>query len=146
MGASLSASHIIFFIAAVVTAGVIGAAFIGVGFTIASDMEHRTDAQSQDMMSSIAIANDPREVPYDGSELTFYVLNNGKVPIEADRLLVLLDGQLVDHSVQPGPGAETGWPAGSIMIVKVGWTAAPGDHVLTVTTAGGASDQMGFRM
>lgn len=146
MGASLSASHMVFFVAAVVTAGVIGTAFIGIGFVIASDMEHRTDALTRDMMTSITIANDPREVPYDGSELTFYVLNNGKVPIEADELLVLLDGQLVDYSAQPDPGSSAEWPAGGLMVVKVSWTAVPGDHILTVTTASGATDQIGFRM
>lgn len=146
MGASLSASHMLFFVAAAVTAAVIGTAFIGIGFTISSDMGQRTEALSHDMMTGIAIANDPREVPYDGSELTFYVYNNGKVPIEADRLLVLLDGQQVNCSVQPGPGSQADWPAGDMMIITVERTAVPGDHTLTVTTASGASDTLGFRM
>jgi flagellar protein FlaG len=147
MGASVSASHMIFFVAAIVAAGVIGTTIIGVSFIISEDLGDRTEDLSSEFATSITIANDPREVPYVDGQLIIYVLNGGRQVIDPGELLVLLDGMVVEYTPVPGPGSGVGWSAGKMMqlYIEFEWPIGSGDHIITVTTENGATDQLGFR-
>ena len=144
MAASHSASHMIFFVAAVIAAGVIGIAIIGVGQTIASDMETRSGDLSEKMLTSLSIANDPREVPWQDGNLTIYVRNTGQVSIKTDQLLVFLDGVRVEYEISRDGGSLTVWGPGDVLTIVIEQEVSPGDHIITVATAA-ASDQFGFR-
>ncbi len=145
MGASVSASHVIFMVAAIIAATAVGAAMIGIAFTLAEDLSDNSDSLSERMGSDIKIVNDPAIVPYVGGNLSLYVLNTGDRPLDNDGWIVIIDGRLVpnDNIVpqQSGPHFH-----GDVVELRVEYSLTSGDHTVMVRHGDRADDSMRFRL
>ncbi len=145
MGASVSASHVIFMVAAIIAATAVGAAMIGIAFTLADDLSDNSDKLSDKMGSDIKIINDPARVPYTNSNLSIYVLNTGDIPLDNKSWIVVINGYLVaDENVvpqQPAPHFHGDW-----VELKVEYFLGSGDHTVMVRHGDKADDTMRFRL
>ena len=99
--ASVSASHLIIFIASlVIAAGVVGTLTTGVD-RVSSAIDDRSLDVSQQVRMDMVIINDPgAESAYtQGEDLTLYVRNTGSqgVPIEASAVDIVFNGQFVSN-------------------------------------------------
>jgi len=100
--ASVSASHLIIFIASlVIAAGVVGTLTTGVD-RLNTAIDDRSLDVSQQVRMDMTIINDPEaESAYTvGGDLTLYVRNTGSqgVPIEASAIDIVFNGQFVSNS------------------------------------------------
>ena len=145
MGASVSASHVIFMVAAIIAATAVGAAMIGIAFTLAEDISDKSDSLSERMGADIKIINDPAIVPYDGSNLSLYVLNTGDIPLDNESWIVIIDGRLVpDDKVVPQQSAPHFH--GDVVELMVEYSMTAGDHTVMVRHGDRADDSMRFRL
>ena len=98
--ASVSASHLIIFIASlVIAAGVVGTLTTGVD-RVSSAIDDRSLDVTQQVRMDMAIISDPGSGTYDdGSDLTIHVRNTGSqgVPIEDSAFDIVLNGQFVGN-------------------------------------------------
>ncbi|MEA1930936.1 flagellar protein G [Halohasta litorea] len=97
--ASVSASHLIIFIASlVIAAGVVGTLTTGVD-RVSSAIDDRSLDVSQQVRMDMAIISDPSDTPYSGDELTIHVRNTGSqgVPTEPSAVDIVLNGQFVGN-------------------------------------------------
>lgn len=145
MGASVSASHVIFMVAAIIAATAVGAAMIGIAFNLAEDLSDNSDSLSERMGSDIKIVNDPAIVPYSGGNLSLYVLNTGDIPLDNESWIVVIDGRLVpDENVVPQQAAP--FFHGDIVELRVQYSLTAGDHTVMVRHGDRADDSMRFRL
>lgn len=145
MAADSSVSHIMFFIAAVLVAGSLAGAFIGIANSMGQTIEDRGDAIGDQLQSDITIINDPVVVPYSDSTLTLYVKNTGTATLTKTDLTILVDGLFWNYTIAGG-SAGAGWLPQKVLELEIEVVLLPGDHVAKVVTANGVSDQMQFRI
>ncbi len=145
MGASVSASHVIFMVAAIIAATAVGAAMIGIAFTLAEDLSDNSESLSEKMGSDIKIVNDPAIVPYVGGNLSLYVLNTGDIPLDNESWIVVIDGRLVPNAnVVPQQSAPHFH--GEVVELRVEYSLTAGDHTVMVRHGDKAFDSMRFRL
>ena len=128
--ASVSASHLIIFIASlVIAAGVVGTLTTGVD-RVSSAIDDRSLDVTQQVRMDMAIISDPSNTPYDTAEtgtnnLSVHVRNTGSqgVPIEASAVDVVLNGQFigndniaVEDANNPGSGV---WRSGEVVEIVI---------------------------
>ena len=140
--ASVSASHLIIFIASlVIAAGVVGTLTTGVD-RVSSAIDDRSLDVSQQVRMDMAIISDPSNVEYDSGsdELTIYVRNTGSqgVPTEGSALDIVLNGEFIGNSrltVEDVNDASSGvWrPNDVVSITITGVTSISGDNRLFLT-------------
>jgi len=101
--ASVSASHLIIFIASlVIAAGVVGTLTTGVD-RVSSAIDDRSLDVSQQVRMDMAIISDPADADYvttsDPNELTIHVRNTGSqgVPTEASAVDIVLNGNFIGN-------------------------------------------------
>lgn len=146
MGVDTSITHAIFFIAAVVVAVALAAAFTGIIYSMSEDIEDKSDAMSDEILTEILIINDPIMVPYENSNLTLYVKNIGSTYLMPDDVVVMIDGQIMNVNVELlEAGAQVCNPA-EVMKLTVEVTLTSGDHRAKVIASSGSSDTMAFRI
>ena len=148
--ASVSASHLIIFIASVlVAASVAGTITNTVGDLSGAMTEQGVDV-SNEVRTDIEIISDPGASVYDrdgNGNVTLLVKNTGsnRLPARADGLDVILDGRLkgnVTVTVVSGDDLEV-WGPGDVVRVEIDApTLASGDHRVQLTLNG---DQEVFR-
>ena len=112
MGFSLTGSHVVFFIAALVIAGVVSGVFVAVTLDVSNSLSNRGDRVKDELDTDFEIINDPDNIPTAGSDYIFYIKNIGGCEIATSNTTfqVFLDGDLVavanynftDTSIQPG--------------------------------------------
>lgn len=110
MGFSLTGTHVVFFIAAVVVAGAVSGVFIGVIQGITNSFQNRGDRVEENLDIEFKIINDPDNIPIEGSDYLFYLKNIGerKIPTTNDTFTIFIDGEIVstdnfnfsDNSIQ----------------------------------------------
>lgn len=147
MGASVSASHVIFMVAAIIAASAVGAAMIGIAFTLAEDLSDNSEKLSESMGTDIKLVNDPAMMLYDpNDELLFlYVLNNGDRSLDDTGWIVIINGQLIpDASVTPVTASP--YRNGDVAVLMVGVDLSPGDHTVMVRYGSMADDSLRFRV
>ena len=140
--ASVSASHLIIFIASlVIAAGVVGTLTTGVD-RVSSAIDDRSLDVSQQVRMDMAIISDPSNFEYDSGsdELTIYVRNTGSqgVPTEGSALDIVLNGEFIGNSrltVEDVNDASSGvWrPNDVVSITITGVTSISGDNRLFLT-------------
>ena len=103
--AGTSASHIIWFIAAVLAATALSGVMVTTVFQMADNMEERGRALSDELSCAISIENDVTMVPYNNTtfELTIYLKNIGSKEIYYEGsnytfLLLVTGGNLTGSS------------------------------------------------
>ncbi|MEM0449569.1 MAG: hypothetical protein QW520_07105 [Methanomassiliicoccales archaeon] len=146
MAADSSVSHIMFFVAAVLVAGSLAGAFIGIANSMSKTIENRGEALGHQLQSDITIINDPVIVPYSDCILTLYIKNTGTATLTRNDLTILIDGLFCNYTVESSATAPTGWLPQKVIEVKIHVVLSSGDHVAKVVTANGACDQFWFRI
>ncbi|WP_253738807.1 flagellar protein G [Halohasta salina] len=124
--ASVSASHLIIFIASlVIAAGVVGTLTTGVD-RVSSAIDDRSLDVTQQVRMDMAIISDPSDTPYDTgtNNLTIHVRNTGSqgVPIEASAFDVVLNGQFVGNdniAVDDANGDSNVWRPGDVVAITI---------------------------
>ncbi|MGB9636204.1 MAG: hypothetical protein ACPL1Y_03010 [Thermoplasmata archaeon] len=111
-----AASHMIFFIGAIIVSSILSAVFIGVSLQFKDGIEARSDALNKQLRTSIDIINDPRAVPYDPNNITIilYIKNTGSTTISVSTLTLEINGTMYGYT----SGAATGTTFNDTRIVS----------------------------
>lgn len=127
--ADTSASHLIWFIAAVITATALSGVIVKVSFDISEKVENQGRALSGQLSYDISIENDVTMVPYNNTthELKIYVKNIGERTIHSSEInitfiLFMTGGNLTDTHFLPVShtildGSDELLPGRTIMII-----------------------------
>lgn len=148
MGAGTSATHIIFFIAAVIIAGsVVGALFVNTQ-SVTDSLSAASKTLSEQLRTDITIINDPENIPTSGDVYTFYVKNTGNTILPIEYVNVIIDGVIIpdaDMTKTLVDGSST-WNYGDVLQIDVTYPGLPsGDHTIRVITENGIDDTMDFK-
>lgn len=112
--ASVSASHLIIFIASlVIAAGVVGTLTTGVD-RLNTAIDDRSLDVTQQVRMDMTILNDPVADNTDGNDVVIYVRNTGSqgVPIEASAVDIVFNGQFIGNDEITIRDANTDEPEG----------------------------------
>lgn len=132
MGFSLSGTHVIFFIAAVITAGAVSTIFIAVTSNISSSLSERGNRVAEQLDTEFAVINDPNTIPMSESYYIFYLKNIGARTLQTtnDTFTVFVDGNIIAKADYYFAAATLSTDAVGTLYVKT--TLAAGDHTLRV--------------
>jgi archaeal flagellar protein FlaG len=132
MGFSLTGTHVIFFIAAVIVAGMVSGVFIAVTMNVTTSLSDRGDRVKEQLDTDFAIINDPNTIPISGAYNIFYLKNIGgaKLTTTNQTFQVFIDGELI--AITNYYFGNTSIPAEAVTHLYVNTTLTPGDHTLRV--------------
>lgn len=145
MGASGASTQLIFFISALIVAtAVVAVAANGVS-KITNGIDQKSDSVEKDLMTDIAIINDPDEIPND--PVRIYVKNVGRTVLNQNYITVMLDGIAVTNYTLTLSGSTSSyWDPASMLTISIDQNLTEGDHSVQVTTENGVSDKLSFRI
>lgn len=146
MASDASFTQTVFFIASIVIAVSIAGTMIGVTGMMVDEVRTKANAAASEMGSSIQIVNDPRHVPYDGIQITFYIKNIGNTSPSYEDMLIFLDGEYVEYNANLVNDNNRTWSTGSIVKITVSADMMPGDHSVKAILSNGVSDTLDFRL
>jgi len=137
--ASVSASHLILFIASMMIAASVAGVFTdSIGQLSGAISEQGFDV-SKDVRTDVEIISDSgSDAIYDNGTITLYIKNTGTERLAADPgvLDILVDGQfVVDYTVVRVDGSGA-WRPGSVVRVDIQQTLSGGDHRVQLTVNG----------
>lgn len=145
MGFSLTGTHIIFFIAAVIVAGLVSGILISVTMDISTSLSEKGDRVQEQLDTDFEIINDPDNIPDVGGYYRFYLKNIGgkKLVTTNETFQLFVDGDLIattnynftDESIQPSEVTE---------IFVVNSTISSGTHTLRIVGPIAVSDEFTF--
>jgi len=142
-----SATHLVFFIAAMVIAASLVGAFYLVIDNLNDAMVARSEAEQRSVRSRVEIINDLVAMPYNNTskELTVYVKNTGAERLDPNQTVVFIDG-LHHNSTWRLVGGGADWAVGATLelTVKDCYFTAGSDHGVKVVCDHGASDRKTF--
>ena len=111
MGFSLTGTHVIFFIAAVIIAGAVSGVIIAVITDVSNSLSDRGDRLQEQLDTEFKIINDPENIPISVSDYLFYIKNIGgkELATSKETFSIFIDGEIVvtdnynfsDTSIQP---------------------------------------------
>jgi archaellum component FlaG (FlaF/FlaG flagellin family) len=142
-----SATHLIFFIAAIIIALTLVGVFTLVIDDLSDALENRADSERKSIRSRIEIINDLVAMPYNNTTKTvdIYVKNTGGQILDPGGSLILIDGMNVTYTYTI-VGGGSNWTQGATCVYKclnVDFTANS-DHSVKVITSYGAWDRKEF--
>jgi archaellum component FlaG (FlaF/FlaG flagellin family) len=144
-----SATHLIFFIAAVIIALTLVGAFILVIDNLTDAMENMSVTEQKSIRSRVEIVNDLVAMPYNNTSKTvdIYVKNTGAERLDANRTLILIDGMNVTYTWKI-VGGGSNWTVGKTAVFTCTSQnySANTDHSVKVIAQYGASDRKEFRI
>lgn len=143
MGFSVSSTHLVFFIMAVVAASVVAGAFIQSSFSIRDSIADTEATVSEGMRTNIVIINDPKIVPND--PLMIYVKNTGSTSLNVSTLDVLVNGTYVSSANISNIGSnDTVWRPMQVISIEIDLNLPNGDHWVKVRAGSRAQDDFKF--
>lgn len=146
MGADTSATHMIFFIAAVIIAlSVTGALFLNIQ-SLTSALTTSSKTLSSQLKTDIKIINDPEIIPNSGGSFTFYVKNIGKEDLYPGQINVIINGSLVTNINTDIIEGDTMWISGDVLRINAMVSLPSGSHNIRVITDNGIEDSFNFRI
>ena len=97
MGFSLTGSHVIFFVAAVIAAGAVSGVFLAVITDVSNSFSDRGDRVQEQLDTEFKIINDNDNIPSANGYYNFYLKNIGgkKLITTNDTFQVFIDGDLI---------------------------------------------------
>lgn len=111
MGFSLTATHVIFFIASVIIASAVSGVLVAVITDVSNSLSDRGERVQEQLDTEFKIINDPDYIPTSGSDYLFYIKNIGgnEIATSNETFQLFVDGDLVaianynfsDSSIQP---------------------------------------------
>ncbi len=130
MGFSLTGTHVIFFVAAVIVAGMVSGVFIAVTMNVTTSLSNRGERVSDQLNTQYAIINDPSIIPMTGSYYIFYLKNIGGAQLTTTNqtFQVFINGELLAPSQYYF--AESVLAIEAVTNLYVNTTLLSGDHIL----------------
>ncbi|MBN2600178.1 MAG: flagellar protein G [Candidatus Thermoplasmatota archaeon] len=130
MGFSLTGTHVIFFVAAVIVAGMVSGVFIAITMNLTTSLSHRGERIIQQLDTDFAIINDPNIIPMTGAYYLFYLKNIGgaRLTTTNQTFQVFIDGELI--GISQYYFEQTSIPAEEVTNLYVNRTLSSGDHLL----------------
>lgn len=145
MGFGITGSHVIFFIAAIIAAGVVSGIFVATTTDISTSLSDRGDRLQQQLDTDFKVINDPDNIPTSGSDYVFYLKNIGgkKLITTNETFQLFVDGEIIaianynfsDDSIQPSSYT-------SLYVAQS--TISAGDHTLRVVGPQAIEDEFNF--
>ncbi len=145
MGFSLTGTHIIFFIAAVIVASLVSGILISVTMNISTSLSEKGDRIQEQLDTDFEIINDPDNIPDVGGYYRFYLKNIGgkKLVTTNETFQLFVDGDLIattnynftDESIQSSEVTE---------IFVVNSTISSGGHTLRIVGPLAIDDEFTF--
>ena len=148
MGFSLTGTHVIFFVAAIIVAGTVSGVFIAITLNVSNSLSDRSDRIQDQLDTDFDIINDPNNIPESGDTTSyiFYLLNIGGKTLDTSNQTFhfLADGDIIsledynfsDASI--GPGEVT-----NVYILKKHFPGV-GDFILKTIGPMAVEDEFGF--
>ena len=143
MGFSLTGSHIIYFIAAVIVAGTVSGVFIAVTMNVTTSLTQRGDRLQEELDIDFKIVNDPQNIPEVSNHYLFYLKNIGgkKFDVTNTTFQLFVNGEIVrtanynisSSTVSVGD-VTTFWVDSSVF-------STTGDYTLRVVGPQGVEDE-----
>jgi len=132
MGFSLTGTHVIFFVAAVIVAGMVSGVFIAVTMNVTTSLSNRGDRIKEQLNTDFAVINDPNIIPMIGAYYIFYLKNIGGVRLTTSNqtFQVFIDGELI--GTDNYYFENTSIPIDSVTSLYVNATLTTGDHTLRI--------------
>ncbi|EMR75398.1 putative archaeal flagellar protein G [Thermoplasmatales archaeon SCGC AB-540-F20] len=147
MGFSLTGTHVIFFVAAIIVAGAVSGIFVAITMNVSMSLSDRGDRIQEHLDTDFKIINDPENIPTSGSDYVFYLKNIGgkKLSTTNETFQLFIDGDIIatvdynfsDDSIQPSKYTRT-YVAQS--------TISSGYHTLRVVGPLGIEDEFTFEI
>lgn len=147
MGFSLTGSHVIFFIAAVIVAGTVSGAFIAVTMNVTNSLTERGNRLQEQLDIDFKIINDPENIPqhpFSGSYL-FYLKNIGGKKFSATNTTfqIFIDGDMIATTTYNFSDSTVS--VGEVTTIYIAATEiSKGDHVMRVVSPLAADDEFTF--
>jgi len=144
MGFSLTGTHVIFFIAAVIAAGMVSGVFIAVTMNVSTSLSDTGGRVKDQLDTDFAIINDPNTIPTQGNYSIFYLKNIGgkKLTTTNQTFQVFLDGEIIPSSKYYFTESSLAMEAVTNLYVNA--TIASGDHTLRVVGPQAIEDEFMF--
>ncbi len=111
MGFSLTGTHVIFFVAAIIAAGAVSGIFVAITMNVSMSLSDRGDRIQEHLDTDFKIINDPENIPTSGSDYVFYLKNIGgkKLSTTNETFQLFINGDIIatvnynfsDDSIQP---------------------------------------------
>ena len=137
--ASVSASHLILFIASMMIAASVAGVFTSSIGQLSGALSEQGIDVSSDVRTDVEVISDSgSDAIYDSGTITLYVKNTGTERLAADpgQMDILVDGQFVtDYSVTRADGSGS-WRPGSVVRVDIQQSLSAGDHRVQLTVNG----------
>jgi len=132
MGFSLTGTHVIFFVAAIIVAGMVSGVFIAITMNVTTSLSNRGDRVTEQLNTDFDIINDPNIIPLIGSYYIFYLKNIGGIRLTTTNqtFQVFIDGELIGSSQYYF--GNTSIPTDGVTTLYVNTTLTSGDHTLRV--------------
>jgi len=111
VGFSLTGTHVIFFVAAIIVASAVSGIFVAITMNVSMSLSDRGDRLQEQLDTDFKIINDPENIPTSGSDYVFYLKNIGgkKLSTTNETFQLFIDGDIIatadynfsDDSIQP---------------------------------------------
>lgn len=144
MGFSLTGTHVIFFIAAVIVAGMVSGVFIAVTMNVTTSLSNRGDRIKEQLDTNFMIINDPNIIPLSGGYYLFYLKNIGEAKLTTTNqtFQIFLDGEITTNTHYYFDSTTV--PREGITTLYVNSTLSSGDHVLRLVGPQGIDTEFTF--
>jgi flagellar protein FlaG len=144
MGFSLTGTHVIFFIAAVIVAGIVSGVFIAETMNITTSLSNRGDRVKEQLDTDFAIINDPNIIPKPGDYYIFYLKNIGGMSLVTTNqtFQVFIDGEIIGVANYYFSTASI--PREGVTDLYIKATVATGDHILRVVGPQAVDEEFTF--
>lgn len=145
MGASGASTQLIFFVSALIVATAVVAVAANGVYKITNGIDQKSDNVENELLTDIAIINDPNEVPND--PVLVYVKNVGKTVLNQNFVSVIIDGVMITgHTMTLSGNSSSNWEPSSVLTISIDTELVSGDHTIKVITENGVSDTLSFRI
>jgi flagellar protein FlaG len=145
MGFSLTGTHVVYFIVAVIIASAVSGVFVAVINDVTTSFSERGDRVQDQLDTEFSIINDPDNIPSDAVDYKFYIKNigGGKIATTNTTFQIFIDGDLIsadnynfsDSSIQTESVT-------TLYILKAEITA--GDHKIRLVGPQAVEDEIEF--
>jgi len=144
MGFSLTGSHVIFFIAAIIVASTVSGIFIAVTMDVSTSLSERGNRLQEQLDTDFEIINDPDNINYSGGYYTFYLKNIGgkKLVTTNTTFQVFINGDII--AVANYYFGDSSIKVSEVTELYVSASLSSGDHTLRVVGPLAIDDEFTF--
>jgi archaellum component FlaG (FlaF/FlaG flagellin family) len=133
MGFSLTGTHVVFFITAVIVAGAVSGVLMAVSVNVTTSLSERGDRVREQLDTEFVIINDNENIPSDSGFYQFYLKNIGGATLitTEDIFQVFIDGDIVETSYYNF--STTSIKIGEVATLNIATSMiSSGDHTLRI--------------